>query len=239
MISDAWGRWLNERLAEDGAPPDDGRALGSPWTRSRSGSWRRTWPRSCRRRPTRAVRPGWGHRPDPSGQTWSQDRAGLRLPLRTEQGEERVVVAAAPVQAGGQRRTPSCAEPRSLQGGEGGRVLGVGEGFDPLQGQFTEGQVGQGGEGVGGVALAPVLGGEQEVGLGGAVDEVLVGEGYVADGVVPGSRTMKSSRCGPRRRRRAVRGDRGSGRARSRSPGRRPGRRASAGAARRRPAPGG
>lgn len=25
VISDAWGRWLNERLAEDGAPPDDGR----------------------------------------------------------------------------------------------------------------------------------------------------------------------------------------------------------------------
>ncbi|OXY84878.1 MDR family MFS transporter [Streptomyces sp. 2R] len=25
VISDAWGSWLNERLAEDGAPPDDGR----------------------------------------------------------------------------------------------------------------------------------------------------------------------------------------------------------------------
>ncbi|MEE1734071.1 MDR family MFS transporter [Streptomyces sp. BE282] len=25
VISDAWGHWLNERLAEDGAPPDDGR----------------------------------------------------------------------------------------------------------------------------------------------------------------------------------------------------------------------
>ncbi|GFN08580.1 hypothetical protein Smic_71360 [Streptomyces microflavus] len=92
-------------------------------------------------------------------------------------------MAAAPVQAGGPAYALLC-EPRSLQGGEGGRVLGVGEGFDPLQGQFTEGQVGQGGEGVGGVALAPVLGGEQEVGLGGAVDEVLVGEGYVADGGV-------------------------------------------------------
>ncbi|CAM5611973.1 hypothetical protein SCYAM73S_06578 [Streptomyces cyaneofuscatus] len=60
----------------------------------------------------------------------------------------------------------------------------MGDGFHAVQGQFAEGQVGQGGERVGAVPVGAVLGGEQETGLGGAVDEVLVGEGYVADGGV-------------------------------------------------------
>ncbi len=92
-------------------------------------------------------------------------------------------MAAAPVQTG----RPAHAllgEARLLQGGEGGGVGGVGDGFHPVQGQFTEGQVGEGGQGVDAVPLAAVLGGEQEVGLGGAVDEGLLVEGYVADGGV-------------------------------------------------------
>lgn len=72
-------------------------------------------------------------------------------------------------------------EPGSAQDGEGRRVVGVGDGLDPVQGQFAEGQIGEGFERVGSDALAAVFGGEEEVGLGGAVDEVLLDEGDVAD----------------------------------------------------------
>lgn len=92
-------------------------------------------------------------------------------------------MAAASVQAGG----PAYAllrEPHLPQGGEGGGVVGVGDGFHAVQGQLAEGQVGEGGQRVGAVPPAAVLGGEQQVGLGCAVGEVLAVEGYVADGGV-------------------------------------------------------
>lgn len=87
---------------------------------------------------------------------------------------------AAAVQAGG----PAYALPDesgAAQDGEGRRVVGVGDGLDPVQGQFAEGKIGEGFERVGSDALAAVFGGEEEIGLGGAVDEVLLDEGDVAD----------------------------------------------------------